>query len=388
MATPNMGLLQPTPGTQGPDWANNINTNSDTLDLHDHSPGKGVPVTPSGLNINADLNMNEQSLTSAKSVRFVSQSSTLASNSARDLYIKNGDLFYANGLTDVQITTGGSVAGASGSITGLVSPASVVFSGQQFSFSYDTGTYADLRCRDLILSVNGGNTIKLTHAASSAYTLTLPPSPPSTATQMLTMGTTGTVSAATSPTLGTTSDVFTWQGTTEAASTTSGAMVISGGVGIAKRLYVGNGAIVTGGLDVLSNGILCNNNANILGTATVGTLAVTGNATFTGTVTTTNTITAGAVITDNYPLKTRVLVGFIGSTTLNINHGLPSNAVVTSAIGIIAPDLFAIGGTDMGAAPTLGYSGLLVTDFKVQGAASNPAAVGSVYRVTLTYYLR
>lgn len=382
MATPNMGLLQPTPGTQGPDWANNINTNSDTLDAHDHSPGKGVPVTPSGLNINADLNMNEQTLTSAKSVRFVSQSSTLTSSSARDLYIKNGDLFYANGLTDVQITTGGSVAGASGSITGLVSPASVVFSGQQFSFSYDTGTYADLRCRDLILSVNGGNTIKLTHAASSAYTLTLPPSPPSTASQMLTMGTTGIVSAATSPTLGTTSDVFTWQGTTEAASTTSGAMVISGGVGIAKRLYVGNGAIVTGGLDVLSNGILCNNNANILGTATVGTLAVTGNATFTGTV------TAGAVVTDNYPVKTRILVGTISSSTLYIAHGLAADAVVTSATGIIAPSLTGIGGFDMGAPPTFGYSGLLVTDFQVQGVASNPAAVGSFYRVTLTYYLR
>lgn len=388
MATPNMGLLQPTPGTQGPDWANNINSNSDTLDLHDHSPGKGVPVTPAGLNINADLNMNTQTLTSTKSVRFVSQSSTLTSSSARDLYIKNGDLFYANGLTDVQITTGGSVAGSSGSITGLVSPASAVFSAQQFSFSYDTGTYADLRCRDLILSVNGGNTIKLTHAASSAYTLTLPPSPPSTASQMLTMGTTGVVSAATSPTLGTTSGVFTWQGTAIAASPTSAAVVVNGGVGC-QSLY-SQGFIATNATMSVGTGL------SVLagGASITGGLAVTGNTTLTGTLATTSTITTsalvacGAIQTDGIALKTRVLEGTIASSTLNVNHGLPSNAVVTSAVGIIAASSIAIGGTDMGAAPSLGYSGLSVTASQVQGVASNPSAVGSFYRVTLTYYLR
>ena len=39
-------------------------------------------------------------------------------------------------------------------------------------------------------------------------------------------------------------------------------------------------------------------------------------------------------------------------------------------------------------APALGYSGLFVTASQVQGVASNPSAVGSFYRVTLTYYLR
>ena len=115
---------------------------------------------------------------------------------------------------------------------------------------------------------------------------------------------------------------------------------------------------------------------------------MTGNTTFTGTVTATNTITAGAVVTDNYPVKTKILEGTISSSTLNVNHGLPSNAVVTSATGIIAASSIAIGGYDMGAAPALGYSGLSVTASQVQGVASNPSAVGSFYRVTLTYYLR
>lgn len=379
MATPNMGLLQPTPGTQGPDWANNINANSDTLDAHDHSPGKGVPVTPSGLNINASLNMNEQTLTSAKSVRFVSQSSTLTSSSARDLYIKNGDLFYANGLTDVQITTGGSVAGSSGSITGLVSPASAVFSGQQFSFSYDTGTYADLRCRDLVLSTNGGNTIKLTHAASSAYTLTLPPSPPSTASQMLTMGTTGIVSAATSPTLGTASDVFTWQGTTDSTLPTNGSVVLQGGLGIAKSARIGGGLRVNQGLSITTLGLGIDSG----GASITGGLAVTGNSTLTGTLTVTGQVNANAGIrtNSNYMRFATITTNMDGTGRLLYTHGLNSNFIW----GVKA--FISTGGGNW--ADYDGYTSLaqmIITPTRIESSGNLPALALATVRLLITYH--
>lgn len=316
-STPNMNLLQPAPGSLGPQWAEDLNTNADTLDTHDHSSGKGIPITPSGMNINTDFSIQSFSLLNAKSVKFVNQTSSLAVSGARDIYIKNGDLFYANGATDVQITNGGSVAGASGSISGLVSPASCVFSGQQFSFFYDAGTYADLRCRDLTLSTNGGSTLKVTQAVSATYTLTLPASPPATSTQLVTMNTTGTLSAPASPTLGTTASVLTWQGTTESTSPTSGSMVISGGVGIAKTVRVGGNVVATGtstcsGLTVTTGGALV-----------TGNVGIDGELSATGDVSTLGIVTCTGIDTDNGLIKQRFIeTTMTAGASLNYAHGL------------------------------------------------------------------
>lgn len=389
-STPNMNLLQPAPGSLGPQWAEDLNTNANTLDTHDHSSGKGIPITPSGMNINTDFSIQSFSLLDAKSVKFVNQTSSLAASGAQDIYIKNGDLFYANGGTDVQITNGGSVAGASGSISGLVSPASCVFSGQQFSFFYDAGTYADLRCRDLTLSTNGGSTLKITQAVSATYTLTLPASPPATSTQLVTMSTTGTLSAPASPTLGTTASVLTWQGTTNATSPTTGSIVTAGGLGVAKDIWAA-GSLIT------------NSNAYIQGPLTVassgasitGGLAVTGNSVVTGNLSATGSLTAGTTVIapngvriDGYTIKTRIIEGLISSSSLNAAHGLPSNAVVTGVTGLVSVSSIAVGGYDMAAAPGLGFNGLQVTDTLVIGINTNSSALGSFYRVTLTYFLR
>ena len=55
-----MGLTQSTVGTTtGPDWATNAENNLLTIDAHDHTSGKGVQLTPSSLNINADLEFQQ-----------------------------------------------------------------------------------------------------------------------------------------------------------------------------------------------------------------------------------------------------------------------------------------------------------------------------------------
>jgi len=387
-STPNMNLFQPAPGSLGPQWATDLNTNSDTIDSHDHSVGRGVPITPSGMNINTDFSIQSFSLLNAKSVKFVNQTSSLATSGALDVYIKNGDLFYANGGTDVQITNGNSVAGTSGSISGLVSPASCVFSGQQFSFFYDAGTYADLRCRDLTLSTNGGSTLKVTQSVSATYTLTLPESPPATSTQLVTMSTTGTLSAPASPTLGTTASVLTWQGTTESVSPTSGSVVISGGVGIAKTVRVGGSVVATGtntcsGLTVTTNGALITGNVGIDGEISA-TEDISTNANF---------IASGylqaslGIITDNTETYTRVLEGTITDLLLNVSHGLPSDCRVISATGIVATVDGAIGGYSMDTSNGLyGFNGLIVNATTVRGYNGNDGlALNKFYRITLIY---
>jgi len=54
--TPNMSLDKPTPSVDaGPAWATRLNADLDLLDSHDHSTGKGIKITPAGLNVNSDL---------------------------------------------------------------------------------------------------------------------------------------------------------------------------------------------------------------------------------------------------------------------------------------------------------------------------------------------
>lgn len=127
MATtsPYMGLTVPTPSTgatgtgdTGPGYAINISNDlSAIIDSHDHSSGKGVPITPAGLNINQDLTYNNNNSTQVRSTRYFNQASGL--NGVGDIsnvYVLNGDLWYNNSAsTQIQLTSGGSVVASTAS---------------------------------------------------------------------------------------------------------------------------------------------------------------------------------------------------------------------------------------------------------------------------------
>ena len=201
MTTSNMGLTQPTPTTAtGPGWANSLNTNSGIIDVHDHSSGKGVKIGAPGLNIQSDISTNGNRLSDAKSVVFKDQSSSLSATDARGIYSLNGNLFFVNGSTDVQITNGTALAGTPGSVTGLVSPASIVFSAQNFSFFYASSTFADLSCRNVNL-YQGAYAMQLTYGGTSSYTCTFPGAVP-TQSALVVQNTSGTLSNSTSPVIG------------------------------------------------------------------------------------------------------------------------------------------------------------------------------------------
>ena len=76
MTSLDMNLPIPVVGVDpGPDWALNINSCLTIIDSHDHSCGKGVQITPNGLNINSTLTVNGNDVINFRSVRFAIQAS-------------------------------------------------------------------------------------------------------------------------------------------------------------------------------------------------------------------------------------------------------------------------------------------------------------------------
>ncbi len=154
--TPNMGLILPSPSvTEGPEWASLLNAALEAIDSHDHSTGSGALVPVAGLLINNDFDLNSYGINSASIIRLTSTGSTpVTALDLRCIYSKNGELAYidADG-NEVLITDNGSVAGATGTISGLVSPASGSLDGisNVFTISWDSGKPAKTATSDIKL---------------------------------------------------------------------------------------------------------------------------------------------------------------------------------------------------------------------------------------------
>ncbi len=182
--TTNMGMDLPVPSvTLGPAWAAKDVAAFQVVDAHDHSPGKGPQIPSSGLAINADLTFAGNNATNLRSARLASQTAVLAVATDLGCVVNvNGDLYWNNGSgTPVQLTSGSSIVGTAGSITGLPSGSAGV------AYTPSTGTYAfsqasnsaaivdhgPLVIRDTAISALG-ITIRSPVSLAGAYSLTLP----------------------------------------------------------------------------------------------------------------------------------------------------------------------------------------------------------------------
>lgn len=200
----NMNLPIPVPTVApGPQYAINEQSCFNLIDTHNHTSGQGVPIPAAALNIDGNLPMNGNTLESCAGVVLENQSTTPATNT---IYSVGGNLYYQNGLNQVQITSGSSVNAAAGNITGLASPASVTWSAGTVSYIFkSTATnYADLDLRNVLLRNTGASTYKMTvsppSAMASDYTVTLPTPPASTS--FMTMDSSGTVGVSIPTSLG------------------------------------------------------------------------------------------------------------------------------------------------------------------------------------------
>lgn len=199
----NMGLSIPTVSVApGPTWATLLDSCLTVIDAHTHNSGSGVQITSSGLNINADLTVGSNNLTSIRSSRFTAQASPLAlTTDLGCVYVSGVDLYY-NDISgnQVRITQSGAVAGTPGSIANLVSPASASWVSASSSFVWQSAanTSAYMDCSSIIMRNLTASSNALTLQAptlSSNYSITLPALPASDA--LMTIASTGIITSST-----------------------------------------------------------------------------------------------------------------------------------------------------------------------------------------------
>lgn len=176
--TANMDLILPDVGsTAGPDYASEINSSLTLVDQHDHSLGKGVPITPAGININDSLDFGGNFATNLAGLTLSAQGTT---PSIGTIYESGVDLYYVDGLgNNVRITQSGAVAGTPGSIANLLSPASASYVAASSSFVWEsnTNTAADMDGGAVIIREKVANakgiTLQSPSGLASDYALTL-----------------------------------------------------------------------------------------------------------------------------------------------------------------------------------------------------------------------
>lgn len=198
----NMALPIPVVGVDtGPNWALNIDACLALIDLHDHSSGKGVQIGTAGLNIDGDFSIGNNNLLNVNSMRLASQSAVLAGGSdLRCVYAVGVNLYYNDGNgNQIQITSGGGVAGSPGSISNLTSPASAsyVALSETFVWQSDSNIAADMDMRSVILrnstASSKGMTLSPPAAMASDFEVTFPALP--AAQRFMTLDNVGSIAA-------------------------------------------------------------------------------------------------------------------------------------------------------------------------------------------------
>lgn len=264
-----MTLVLPTVSvTAGPTWATNLNTLLELVDAHDHSSGKGVKVTPAGMNINATLEFNSQDATEVNSLSMDTR--LTAPSTSRAIYTKSGDLYYKNNSgVEVQVTNGSTIAGTQGSITNLGDGgSSAVFSdlNEDFTWYFNGTKLAAQNTGDIRLYPFDGSaaytnavTLKSPTSLAASYSLTLPGTAPTQA-GVVSVSTAGVMSyglaagTAGAPSLAFNGDADT--GLYRVASDDIG--FAAGGALVAKinasGVYAPNGTVSSPGIGFLNDG--------------------------------------------------------------------------------------------------------------------------------------
>lgn len=178
-----MGFPISTIGTDsGLTWETNILAALSIIDQHNHSPGQGQQINPSGLNINSDLPFNANNATLLRAARFTPQVSPIP-NTASDvgeIYVSGNELYYndVTGGNQVQITSSGTVNATSSGISS--GTATAAFSTGVLLVKSSSTSFANVAIQSLLLSNAGNLSNQLTlqaPALSGSYSLTLPSLP-------------------------------------------------------------------------------------------------------------------------------------------------------------------------------------------------------------------
>lgn len=328
--SPNMNLPVPVPSTApGPDWANDIVADMYVIDSHDHTSGKGVPITPDGLDISADLPMGSNNLTEVRSVNFTAQVAPLAlAGDLGCIYVSGADLYYNDEAgNQVRITQGGSVTGSTGTITGLPSgTASASYSAGTFTFQSATSTPANMAVGPIAIGRNSASskTVTLTPNAGQAsnYGIGFPAALPA-ATNYTTLDASGNLSFNSSGTTGSGAVVL----------ATSPTLVTPAISGTPTGNVTGSGAVVLATSPTITTPAISGSpTGNVTGT---GAVVLSAAPTLTGAVTSSGTIeeAAGSAATPSYAFTGDNDTGMyqVSANTLGLSAGGTNRLSLTSS---------------------------------------------------------
>lgn len=194
--TPNMGLLGISIGVDsGITIETNYNANMAFLDQHDHSAGGGVQITPSGININANLPFNNNAATSMAFLGLVAQGTGVTSPVNGSIYASGVDVYFQdfNG-NQIQLTANGTVNATSSGISS--GTASAAFSTGVLVVNSDTNTPGNIQVASISLGniVAGSKflTLNAPAALAASFSMTFPVLPASI--KILTLDTSGNIS--------------------------------------------------------------------------------------------------------------------------------------------------------------------------------------------------
>lgn len=213
--TPNMSLIVPTPGINGepgPQYALDQNQDLSILDAHNHGPGSGVQINPTGLDISTNLNFQNNSPYNVASVIFSAPASNAGLTTLYTAPQSGGgitDLFYNDGAGNViALTKAGLVNATIASIPGE-SYAAGTFNWKQGAGStipanFDIGSIV---IRPTIAATTFGVILGPPAAISSEYNVQLPIVPVST--NFLQIDSSGNMSASIPVSAGLSSSNFT-----------------------------------------------------------------------------------------------------------------------------------------------------------------------------------
>ena len=153
--------------------------------------------------------------------------------------------------------------------------------------------------------------------------------------------------------------ISTFENTTQSTSSTTGALIVSGGVGIAKSLNVGGNLSVAGTItyddvtNVDSTGIVTARGGFEIGEAGVGgTITAVGNAEFVGVVTASSFVGDGTGLT-GVASTDNIITGTAATFTGGVNISGASNINVT---GIVTATSFEGSGANLTNLPASGDS--------------------------------
>lgn len=157
--TENMGMDIPVvSSTIGPDWASKINEALQLIDAHNHASGSGAKVTPSGILINAALDMLGYKLNNIASAGLSSKSSSDTTHTGSIQNVGGNLYFITNSGTAVQLTSGTSIVSPGSGALSLAAPGA-------YPYTVTTGDNASIQAIDC----SSARTINLPAATNSMY---------------------------------------------------------------------------------------------------------------------------------------------------------------------------------------------------------------------------